>query len=90
MNRKAKCNVYLRDLQEQAGLTDEALQLIARVCGPRWDYDNFLVLPFCQYQLACQLISLFASGIDKLKVTSVSCAHLHLASLTRRCALLAV
>ncbi|KAL0054293.1 hypothetical protein WJX82_006702 [Trebouxia sp. C0006] len=31
VNRKAKCNVYLRDLQEQTGLTDEALQLIARV-----------------------------------------------------------
>ena len=35
MNRKAKCTVYLRDLQQQTGLTDEALQLIARVCGPR-------------------------------------------------------
>jgi len=39
VNRKAKCNVYLRDLQEQTGLTDEALQLIARVCGPRWDFS---------------------------------------------------
>lgn len=35
VNRKAKCTVYLRDLQQQTGLTDEALQLIARVCGPR-------------------------------------------------------
>ena len=32
----------------------------------------------------------FASGNDNLKVRSVSCAHLHLASLTRSCALLAV
>ena len=44
MNRKAKCNVYLRDLQEQTGLTDEALQLIARVCGPRWDYNILFIL----------------------------------------------
>ncbi len=43
VNRKAKCNVYLRDLQEQTGLTDEALQLIARICGPRWDYNIFFV-----------------------------------------------
>ena len=43
MNRKAKCNVYLRDLQEQTGLTGEALQLIARVCGPRWDYTIFII-----------------------------------------------
>ncbi len=36
VNRKAKCTVYLRDLQEQTGLTDEALQLVARVCGSRY------------------------------------------------------
>ena len=47
MNRKAKCNVYLRDLQEQTGLTDEALQLIARVCGPRWNSNIFFILPAC-------------------------------------------
>lgn len=43
VNRKAKCNVYLRDLQEQAGLTDEALQLIARVCGPRYNANKGLL-----------------------------------------------
>ena len=35
MNRKVRCQVYLRDLQEEAGLTDAALQHIALVCGPR-------------------------------------------------------
>ena len=35
MNRKVRCHVYLRDLQEEAGLTDAALQHIALVCGPR-------------------------------------------------------
>ncbi len=45
VNRKAKCKVYLRDLQEQTGLTDEALQLIARVCGPRWDYNIYIIAP---------------------------------------------
>ena len=35
MNRKVRCQVYLRDLQEEAGLTDAALQHVALVCGPR-------------------------------------------------------
>ncbi len=35
LNRKARCTFYLRDLQEQAGLSDDALQHIARVLGPR-------------------------------------------------------
>ena len=35
VNKKAKCTLYLRDLQEQTGLSDEALQLVARVCGQR-------------------------------------------------------
>ena len=35
LNKKVRCQVYLRDLQEEAGLTDAALQHIARVCGPR-------------------------------------------------------
>ncbi|DBA67794.1 TPA: hypothetical protein ACH3X2_001196 [Trebouxia sp. C0005] len=43
VNRKAKCNVYLRDLQEQAGLTDEAVQLIARVCGSRCNANKGLL-----------------------------------------------
>ena len=34
-NRKAVCRVYLRDLQREMGLTDAALQHVARVCGPR-------------------------------------------------------
>ncbi|KAL3156329.1 hypothetical protein ABBQ38_000647 [Trebouxia sp. C0009 RCD-2024] len=43
VNRKAKCTVYLRELQAQTGLTDEALQLIARVCGPRYEPKNGLL-----------------------------------------------
>lgn len=43
VNRKAKCMVYLRELQEQTGLTDEALQLIARVCGPRYNANKGLL-----------------------------------------------
>ena len=39
VNRKAKCKVYLRDLQKQTGLTDQALQLVARVCGSRCNLD---------------------------------------------------
>ena len=35
LNKKVRLMVYLRDLQEEAGLTDEALQHIALVCGPR-------------------------------------------------------
>ena len=31
----AHLQVYLRELQEEAGLTDPALQHIARVCGQR-------------------------------------------------------
>ena len=34
-NRKAVCRVYLRDLQREMGLTDDGLQHVARVCGPR-------------------------------------------------------
>ena len=34
-NRKAKCYVRLRALQDETGLTDAALQHIALVCGPR-------------------------------------------------------
>lgn len=37
LNKKVLCQVYLRDLQEEAGLTDAALQHIARVCGPRYN-----------------------------------------------------
>lgn len=33
--RQVVCTVYLRELQEQRGLTDDALQHIARVAGPR-------------------------------------------------------
>ena len=49
VNRKAKCTVYLRDLQEQTSLTDEALQLVARVCGPRYCLSSTHV----HWQLAC-------------------------------------
>ena len=34
-NRKAVCRVYLRDLQREMGLSDDALQHVALVCGPR-------------------------------------------------------
>jgi hypothetical protein len=34
-NRKAVCRVNLRDLQREMGLSDDALQHVARVCGPR-------------------------------------------------------
>lgn len=37
VNRKVVCKVYLRELQEQRGLTDAALQHIARVAGPRYN-----------------------------------------------------
>ena len=76
MNRKAKCNVYLRALQEQTGLTDEALQLIARVCGPRWDYNIFFI-PFSTTGLLAYVG--FACNIDKLNVIFVSCTHLYMA-----------
>ncbi len=35
INRKAKMWVYLRELQEQEGLSEEAVQHIARVAGCR-------------------------------------------------------
>lgn len=35
VNKKAKCWVYLRDLQQECGLTDAALEHIALICGPR-------------------------------------------------------
>jgi hypothetical protein len=37
LNKKAKCRVYLRDLQREFNLSDGALQHIALICGPRWD-----------------------------------------------------
>lgn len=37
VNRKVVCKVYLRELQEQRGLTDAALQHIALVAGPRYN-----------------------------------------------------
>lgn len=36
LNRKAKLQVYVRDLQDECGLTDAALQHIALICGPRY------------------------------------------------------
>ncbi|PRW58621.1 28S ribosomal mitochondrial [Chlorella sorokiniana] len=39
-NRRVKAYVYLRDLQEQYGLTDAALQHIAAVCGPRYNANK--------------------------------------------------
>jgi hypothetical protein len=35
LNKKARLRVYLRDLQEECGLTDAALQHMALICGPR-------------------------------------------------------
>ena len=35
-NKKAKCHVYLRDLQYELGLSDAAIQYMARVAGPRY------------------------------------------------------
>lgn len=35
-NKKVKLRVYLRDLQAETGMSDEALQHIARVCEKRW------------------------------------------------------
>ena len=34
-NRKAVCRVYLRELQQETGLSDDALQHVALVAGPR-------------------------------------------------------
>ena len=39
LNKKVRLQVYLRDLQEEAGLTEDALQHIALVCGPRCAAD---------------------------------------------------
>ncbi|KAL4426864.1 hypothetical protein ABPG77_006650 [Micractinium sp. CCAP 211/92] len=36
-NKKVKAWVHLRDLQHEHGLSDAALQHIARVCGPRYN-----------------------------------------------------
>ena len=55
VNRKAKCTVYLRDLQQQAGLTDEALQLIARVCGPR-SVHTYVRVTVCLVDSRCCLL----------------------------------
>ncbi len=35
LNKKVRLQVYLRDLQDESGLTEDALQHIALVCGPR-------------------------------------------------------
>ncbi len=35
ISKKAKCWLYLRELQEECGLSDAALEHIALVCGPR-------------------------------------------------------
>lgn len=39
-NKKATCQVYLRELQEQEGLSDAALQHVARIAGPRYNPDK--------------------------------------------------
>lgn len=36
-NWKVRCRVYLRDLQRERGLSEAALQHVARVAGPRYD-----------------------------------------------------
>ena len=40
LNKKAKCRVYLRDLQQEFGLSDAALQHIALICGPRLPFNH--------------------------------------------------
>ena len=40
LNKKAKCRVYLRDLQQEVGLSDAALQHIALICGPRSPFSH--------------------------------------------------
>lgn len=42
-NKRVKAWVYLRDLQQNEGLTDEALQYIARICGPRYNPNKGLL-----------------------------------------------
>jgi len=39
-NRRVACSVYLRELQEETALTDEALQHIALVAGPRYNQNT--------------------------------------------------
>ncbi|KAK9828627.1 hypothetical protein WJX72_001179 [[Myrmecia] bisecta] len=36
-NKKVQCRVYLRDLQRETGLTDDALEYIARICLSRYN-----------------------------------------------------
>lgn len=43
LNKKAKCRVYLRDLQREFNLSDGALQHIALICGPRYNPDKGLL-----------------------------------------------
>lgn len=40
ISKKAKCWLYLRELQEECGLTNAALQHIALVCGPRYNPEK--------------------------------------------------
>lgn len=37
MNKKVKCWVYLRDLQAETGLSDDAIRHIALIAGPRFN-----------------------------------------------------
>lgn len=48
VNRKVVCTVYLRELQEQRGLTDLALQHIALVAGPRYNPKTGLLRMSCE------------------------------------------
>lgn len=47
-NRRAKCSLYLRDLQEQMGLTDAAVHHIARVSGPRYHPNTGQLVISCE------------------------------------------
>lgn len=40
LNKKAKMSVYLRDLQVETGLSNAALQHIARICGTRYNQNR--------------------------------------------------
>lgn len=46
-NWKARCRVYLRDLQREAGLSEEAARHIARIAGARYNPGTGRLLLTC-------------------------------------------
>ncbi len=86
VNKKAKCWVYLRDLQEECGLTDAALQHIALICGPRCFSSS---LPVCSRGGASfRLPTEHARQLADFRATS--CNFLNIARLQRRTAALSI